>query len=99
MDAYEFLDSYRNGNYGQRVREQRTIFENTKRINGIDAWKEFSEHSVSFFNALENIVPGTLGNDDSIYGLPEELAREVQEECFFSGWFAVRASSLPGMGR
>lgn len=83
VDAYEFLDSYRNGNYGQRVREQRTIFENTKRINGIDAWKEFSEHSVSFFNALENIVPGTLGNDDSIYGLPEELAREVQEECFF----------------
>lgn len=62
VDAYEFLDSYRNGNYGQRVREQRTIFENTKRINGIDAWKEFSEHSVSFFNALENIVPGTLGN-------------------------------------
>lgn len=83
VDAYKFLDSYRNGNYGQRVREQRTIFENTKRINGIDAWKEFSEHSVSFFNALENIVPGTLGNDDSIYGLPEELAREVQEECFF----------------
>ena len=44
VDAYKFLDSYRNGNYGQRVREQKTIFENTKRINGIDAWKEFSEH-------------------------------------------------------
>ena len=24
-----------------------------------------------------------MGNNDAVYGLPEELAREVQEECFF----------------
>ena len=24
-----------------------------------------------------------LGNQDSVYGLPEQLAREVQDECFF----------------
>ena len=34
-------------------------------------------------DVLEDISPGVLGNDDSVYGLPEDLAREVQEECFF----------------
>ena len=32
---------------------------------------------------LENVVPGVLGNDDKLYGLPEELAQEIQDEAFF----------------
>lgn len=47
------------------------------------AWTEFSNNPVPFFNILEDINPGILGNDDSVYGLPEDLAREIQEECFF----------------
>ena len=36
-----------------------------------------------YFNVLEEINPGLLGNDDALYGLPEELAREIQDECYF----------------
>ena len=32
---------------------------------------------------MENIAPGILGNSDHVYGLPENLAREIQDECFF----------------
>ena len=45
--------------------------------------RNFATNSVGFFNELEDINPGVLGNDDAVYGLPENLAREIQEECFF----------------
>lgn len=48
-----------------------------------DAWNDFQEHSIEYFSILEEIVPGALGNDDRLYGLPEDLAREIQEEVVF----------------
>ena len=47
------------------------------------SWEDFERHSVSFYKVLEDITPELLGNNDVIYGLPEDLAREVQEEAFF----------------
>ena len=47
------------------------------------AWTDFKTHNVEYISILEDIVPGLLGNDDSLYGLPEDLAREIQEEAFF----------------
>ena len=32
---------------------------------------------------LEALVPGAIGNSDAHFGLSEELARAIQEECFF----------------
>lgn len=51
--------------------------------NKDDAWNDFSSNSIKYYNVIEEVCPGVLGNDDSIYGLPEELAREIQDECFF----------------
>lgn len=53
------------------------------KINSNDAWNDFAENSIKYYNALEEIYPGVLGTDDAIYGLPEELARQIQDECFF----------------
>ena len=30
-----------------------------------------------------DLISDSLGNDDALYGLPEDLARDIQEECFF----------------
>ena len=46
-------------------------------------WEDFRKNTVQYFNTLEDICPGILGNDDGLYGLPEDLAREIQEEQFF----------------
>jgi len=46
-------------------------------------WNDFKLHNIEYISVLEEIVPGALGNDDSLYGLPEDLAREIQEEVFF----------------
>lgn len=47
------------------------------------AWAEFAENPVAIINVLEDVVPEALGNDDTLFGLPEELAREIQDEAFF----------------
>ena len=47
-----------------------------------DAWNDFTANSIQFINILEEINPGVLGNDDALYGLPEELAHEIQTEIY-----------------
>lgn len=47
-----------------------------------EAWEAFSKDPVAAGNLLEDIVPGILGNEEGLCGLPEELAREVFDESF-----------------
>ena len=46
-------------------------------------WEHFSANSIDYYNTIDTLCPGVLGDDSSIYGLPEELARNIQDECFF----------------
>ncbi|MBQ3371725.1 MAG: DEAD/DEAH box helicase family protein [Oscillospiraceae bacterium] len=82
-DAFELLCDLMDGPYGKKawdkVDETVPITDTSEQ----DAWKDFTANSIRFFNILEDINPGILGNTDAIYGLPEDLAREVQEEDFF----------------
>ena len=82
-DAFSLLTALIDGEYGRSAETQIAVIDAIERCQGSDAWQDFAENSVRFFNDLEDINPGVLGNDDAMYGLPEDLAREVQEECFF----------------
>ena len=82
-DAFALLTALIDGEYGRSAETQFAVIDAIERCQGGDAWQDFAENSVRFFNDLEDINPGVLGNDDAMYGLPEDLAREVQEECFF----------------
>ena len=46
------------------------------------AWAAFAADPVPFFGALEQVCPGLLGDEDDRCGLPEQLARQVQQEEF-----------------
>ena len=46
------------------------------------AWADFAKRPVAYINALEEIVPDLVGSGGE-YGLPEDLAREVQEQPFY----------------
>lgn len=83
QDAYNLLSDLLSNAYGQEV--QATLYEldSIHTVSGSSAWEDFSENSIRFFNVLEDVYPGLLGTDDAVYGLPEDLAREIQEECFF----------------
>ncbi len=84
IDAYNLLLENSKNEYAKTARKIFARFEKTKKLTAADAWKDFSNNSVRFFNIIEEINPSVLGNDDNKYGLPEELARTIQEEPFLS---------------
>lgn len=81
--AYELLVSFLNGEYEKNASEIIEISDQTERLQSSEAWEDFQENSIRFFTILEDLEPGVLGTSDAVYGLPEELAREIQDQCFF----------------
>ena len=63
--------------------EAKDDYDKQAKVTKKTAWDYFKDNSIKFFNVIEELCPGVLGNDDSIYGLPEQLAREIQEQCYF----------------
>ena len=81
--AFAELMGLLGGEYGSRAKE---IIAYAKTVEAVDpqaVWKDFEKRSIEYFTTLENICPGILGNSDEMYGLPEDLAREIQDQCFF----------------
>lgn len=81
-DAYALLGSLLSNAYGRQSQDALLTFNAISGQTGDDAWKDFEKDSIRFFNILEEIVPGAVGSDDTVYGLPEDLAREIQDEHF-----------------
>ena len=81
--SYHTLNQLLDGEYAWRANQLIAALSANVRYDVGDAWRDFERNNVEYFTILEDIVPGILGNDDSLYGLPEELAREIQEEAFF----------------
>ena len=72
------------GEYGQIITDATIMYKTFIVDTSLEnAWNDFKINSIEFYNIIEEIYPGVLGNSDSLYGLPEELAKEIQEECFF----------------
>lgn len=82
-ESCRYLQDGLQGQYGMTASMLWTETDSVVSCSPTEAWNSFQEKPIQYINILEAIVPGVLGNSDSIYGLPEELAREVQEECFF----------------
>ncbi len=83
MAAFETLKTLEEGSYFADTEYYLKLINSIDRMTEAEAWNDFSENPVEFFNIIEKLAPGLLGNDDSLYGLPEDLAREIQDECFF----------------
>lgn len=47
-----------------------------------DAWKHFSENTVSYIKIIETLEPGIYGEQDTKYGLPGEIADELDKVDF-----------------
>lgn len=83
IDAYRLLEENLRGGHEREAKRLSNEAGKLKFYSENDAWAAFEERPIQYINTLEEIVPDVLGNNDAVYGLPEELAREVQEECFF----------------
>jgi len=83
IEAYNYLRQLLSSEYSKSTKELFFAIEEINETSDSVAWEDFSTNSIRYFNILEDINPGILGTDDSVYGLPEDLAREIQDECFF----------------
>jgi len=83
IEAYGLLNNILASNYGREAKAELDYLYSVQNISNTEAWNDFSSYSIQFFNILENLVPGILGTGDADYGLPEDLAREIQDQCFF----------------
>lgn len=83
LEAYANLKALLDGSYNAEVRFTLSSLNKLSKISSEDAWTDFSINNVRFYSILEETNPGLLGTDDALYGLPEGLAREIQDECFF----------------
>ena len=81
--AYQYLMKAIQGDYGETAREVVISINSLQYISPEEAWNSFKDAPILFTTTLENIIPNVLGNDDSIYGLPDDLAKEIEQECFF----------------
>ena len=84
-EAFNRLKAFIEGETGQKaeVLARKARFLKSGSYFEEEAWNDFAVNPVAYFNALEEVAPDVLGNDDALFGLPEELAREIQDECFF----------------
>lgn len=82
--SYQSIVSAAEGEYAEAVSKLHLALSVSKTAPADDAvWQDFIQHNAEYYAVLDEIVPGALGNGDGLYGLPEELAREIQEEAFF----------------
>ena len=82
-NAFSFLSDLFSGDFPENVRRITGVCGGITAATGEEAWAEFEKEPVPFINCIEEICPGILGSDDTRYGLPEDLWRELEEECVF----------------
>ncbi len=82
-NAYHTLNDLLQGAYGQAVRQ---LTGKAVQLNETpaQAWQHFSQNTVRYYNVIEELAPGRLGNDNGQYGLPEDLAQAVAREPFYA---------------
>lgn len=72
------------GEFGRMVRESYDIIiKAVDNVKSHDSWEDFKNNSIEYYNIIEEVWPGILGNNDLLYGLPESLARSIQDEAIY----------------
>lgn len=82
-EAYEKLQQGLSGNFGRSVSQVHFIEQNALVLDDRAVWESFRENPIKYISTIDQIAPGTVGKLNTTYGLPEDLAKQVEEECFF----------------
>ena len=96
--AYDNLSRLVDGKYGKAVQIVSGKLDAVLGYTNADAWSVFSGRTAAFFITLEEIVPGIFGKGDALFGLPEELARAIQDQDFFPNGLKAELYKYQVMG-
>ena len=79
----KYIKAAHAGKYASVISDALKMISSQAIFSEDQAWADFRENSITYYNILERIIPGILGGGDSAYGLPDDLARAIQDEAFF----------------
>ena len=83
LQARDRLQQQVKGDYAKQIDRHVALMQKAYHISKDEVWQDFAKQNIAYYNVLEEVMPGLLGNNDGLYGLTEELARAIQDECFF----------------
>ena len=75
--SYQYLGSMVQSDYARAVTNVEQLLRGNAAVSPQAAWADFQSDPIAYSNILDELAPGVLGDDDSVYGLPEELALEI----------------------
>lgn len=98
INAYRWLSEELNSDFIKNIVHVEKSIKNAQNIKKRALWNDFSQNSIKYYNVLEKVMPGVLGNDDFEYGLPSELADEIQKEELYQNGLKVELRRYQELG-
>ena len=92
-NAYQLLKEFVDQDWDQRINRLIDASTYTVPVDATVVWNDFKENTVSYYTILEDIIPDLIGTGEKNYGLPEDLAREIEDEAFFPDGLKVELRS------
>lgn len=84
--SYNYMKEILFSEYTNNIYRLTKIIDEGTNISFSEVSDRFRQDPVPFFNVIENICPGALGNSDKYYGLEVEFAKKIQtEKVLFDG--------------
>jgi len=81
VNAYQYLDSLLND---ERFEVYAQLFsyrhKDAASVDAETAWEDFRDNNVAYLNCIESLVPDAFEDEVNTYGLPEEIAEEIDKE-------------------
>lgn len=77
-ESYAYLYDISQGDFLTKSGECAAQIKSVARQTKKQSWDHFTSDPVPFFNVLEEICPNLVETDNTVYGLPEELAQAIQ---------------------
>ena len=82
IESWKILVRYSKSSYTTCIANTEAKMEKLYDLDPEEAWAAFEKSPYEFYGVLEDLVPDLIGGQGA-YGLPEDLARKIQQECFF----------------
>ena len=79
---YAYLFDFFYGKFGTAIESGVAKVYQDAQVNPQNAWNLFNQNPIGFYQIIENLMPDVLGNTDAMYGLPQELAEQVETQEF-----------------
>ena len=78
--AYRYLTRLQKSDYAANLTQLSINIRGNIQVSPNEAWRHFESDTVRFWNVLEEVCPEKAGSAESVYGLPEDLAHEIQQQ-------------------